>query len=280
METEDSEPSTVLRARGLNKSYDAKGETLQVISDLDLDLEHGEFKCLLGRSGCGKSTLLKCIAGLESYESGTVEGNLDNVGFVFQEDRLLNWRTVRDNIALSLDSKGVAESEREELIQRYLELVGLEDEKETYPLHLSGEMRQRVSIARALAIEPETLLMDEPFSALDEITARHLREEFLEIITELNQSVLFVTHNAREAVFLGTTIAVLEPDPPAQIKKTDRQSTRLPEGHRLERRQRSLPGDHLVPLRTRSVRVPRRRFSAIPGVSSHPVSPLSRYRKI
>lgn len=219
MQTEDTESSTVLSIRGLNKSYDSKGESLLILSDLDLTLEQGEFKCLLGRSGCGKSTLLKCIAGLESYESGTIKGNLDNVGYVFQEDRLLNWRTVRDNIALSLESKDVPEPERDERIQRYLELVGLEDEMDTYPLHLSGGMRQRVAIARALAIEPETLLMDEPFSALDEITARRLREEFLEIITELDQSVLFVTHNAREAVFLGTTVAVLEPNPPAQFRK-------------------------------------------------------------
>lgn len=219
MQIEDTDDSAVLRIRGLNKSYDSKGRSLLILSGLDLTLEQGEFKCILGRSGCGKSTLLKCIAGLEHYESGIIEGNLDNVGYVFQEDRLLNWRTVRDNIALSLESKGIPKSERGERIQRYLELVGLEDEMDTYPLHLSGGMRQRVAIARALAIEPETLLMDEPFSALDEINARRLREEFLEIITELDQSVLFVTHNAREAIFLGSTIAVLDPNPPAQIKK-------------------------------------------------------------
>lgn len=216
---EDTDTSSVLEIRGLHKSYNSKGESLKILSDLDLSLEQGEFKCILGRSGCGKSTLLKCIAGLENYEDGTIDGNLENVGYVFQEDRLLNWRTVRDNIALSLESKGVPKAEREERVSRYLKLVGLEDEVDTYPLHLSGGMRQRVSIARALAIEPDTLLMDEPFSALDEINARNLREEFLEIITDLDQSVLFVTHNAREAVFLGSTVAVLEPSPPAEIKK-------------------------------------------------------------
>ncbi|MFC7216088.1 ABC transporter ATP-binding protein [Saliphagus sp. GCM10025334] len=218
-QTEDSESQPVLQIHELDKSYQSKSGLELVLTDLDLTLEQGEFKCILGRSGCGKSTLLKCIAGLENYESGTIKGDLDNIGYVFQEDRLLNWRTVRENISLALESKGIPRSKHDERIQRYLELVGLEDELESYPLHLSGGMRQRVSIARALAIEPDTLLMDEPFSALDEINARRLREEFLEIITKLDQSVIFVTHNAREAVFLGSTVAVLEPTPPAKIKK-------------------------------------------------------------
>ena len=208
----------VLEVRDLQKSYrDGQGR-FEVLDGLDLTLDRGEFTCILGRSGSGKSTLLKCIAGLEDYDGGEILGNTNDIGYVFQEDRLLNWKTVDGNLRIALESEGVPKAEHDERIDRYLELVDLARNADDYPLTLSGGMRQRVSIARALVIEPEILLMDEPFSSLDEITARDLRQRFLDILTELDQSVLFVTHNATEAAFLAETIVVLEHEPPAEIK--------------------------------------------------------------
>jgi len=208
----------VLEVRDLQKSYrDGQGR-FEVLDGLDLTLDRGEFTCILGRSGSGKSTLLKCIAGLEDYDGGEILGNTNEIGYVFQEDRLLNWKTVDGNLRIALESEGVPKAEHDERIERYLDLVDLAKNADDYPLTLSGGMRQRVSIARALVIEPEILLMDEPFSSLDEITARDLRKRFLDILTELDQSVLFVTHNATEAAFLAETIVVLEHEPPAEVK--------------------------------------------------------------
>ncbi len=205
--------SVVLDIDGLSKSYGNE----KVLEDLDLTLEKGDFVCLLGRSGSGKSTLLNCIAGMEDHDSGEIAGNWDMLGYVFQEDRLLNWKTVRNNIKIVLQTKGIPEEEHTERIQKYLDMVGLRENIDDYPLGLSGGMRQRVAIARALAVEPDILLMDEPFSSLDEITARELRQRFLDIITELDQTVLFVTHNATEAAFLANKIAVLGHTNPSEI---------------------------------------------------------------
>lgn len=205
--------SVVLEINDLSKSYGGG----VVLEDLDLTLEKGDFVCLLGRSGSGKSTLLNCIAGMEDYDSGEITGNWDMLGYVFQEDRLLNWKTVRNNLKIVLKTKGVPKAVHEERIEKYLDMVGLADNIDDYPLELSGGMRQRVAIARALAVEPDILLMDEPFSSLDEITARDLRQQFLDIITELDQTVLFVTHNATEAAFLATKIAVLGHTNPSRI---------------------------------------------------------------
>lgn len=216
MRREHDDP--VLEVINLQKSYQNGHEPVRVLDGLEFALDRGEFMCILGRSGCGKSTLLKCIANLIDIDGGEIRGETSKIGFVFQEDRLLNWKTVEENVRIVLESKGVPQSEHDARVERYLDLVGLLPNADDYPLQLSGGMRQRVSIARALAVEPEVLLMDEPFSNLDEITARDLREKFLEIITDLDQSVLFVTHNATEAAFLAETIAVLEHEPPAQIE--------------------------------------------------------------
>lgn len=205
--------SVVLDVTDLSKSYNGD----PVLEGLDLTLERGDFVCLLGRSGSGKSTLLNCIAGMEDYDSGEIAGNWEMLGYVFQEDRLLNWKTVRNNLKIVLKTKGVPEEVHEERIEKYLDMVGLSENIDDYPLELSGGMRQRVAIARALAVEPDILLMDEPFSSLDEITARDLRQRFLDIITELDQTVLFVTHNATEAAFLATKIAVLGYTNPSKI---------------------------------------------------------------
>lgn len=209
----------ILDIQDLSKTYETDGDSNTVFTDFNFNLYDGEFICLLGKSGCGKSTLLQCIAGLEQYEQGDIRGNYDSIGYVFQEDRLLNWKTVRNNIKLVLESNDIPESEHDERIDYYLSLVGLDHTKNKYPLELSGGMKQRVSIARALAVEPDVLLMDEPFSSLDEITARELRESFLEMIQKLDQSVLFVTHNVSEAVFLSDRIIVLADESPSYISK-------------------------------------------------------------
>lgn len=218
---EDQETKdVVLDVENLSKSYtNDDGSVEEVLENISLTIHQGDFVCMLGQSGCGKSTLLKCITGLTNPDSGQINVDRDSIGYVFQEDRLLDWLTVGDNIRIALESKGVPESEHDERVTRYLELVGLEGTEDMYPLQLSGGMKQRVSIVRALATEPDILLLDEPFSALDEITARNLRESFLEMIWELNQSVLFVTHNATEAAFLSTEIVVLGSSSPSHISK-------------------------------------------------------------
>lgn len=208
----------VLSVEGLSKSFEnGDGTVTEVLDGVDLTVRSGDIVCLLGRSGCGKSTLLQCISGLLEPDAGTIRIDHDSLGYVFQEDRLLDWLSVRENIRIVLRSKGVPTGERQERVRRYLDLVGLRQEAATYPNQLSGGMKQRVAIARALAIEPDVLLLDEPFSQLDEITARSLRERFLKMIWELDQSVLFVTHNATEAAFLSTRIAVLNSTLPTQL---------------------------------------------------------------
>lgn len=219
-QSDQNKQETVLDIENLSKSYaNGDGSVEEVLKDIDLTVQDGDFVCLLGQSGCGKSTLLKCIAGLTNPDNGTIDVDRDSIGYVFQEDRLLNWFTVADNIRLALESKGVPESEHQDRIGKYLDLVGLSDTAETYPLELSGGMKQRVSIVRALATEPDILLLDEPFSSLDEITARNLRKGFLEMIWELNQTVLFVTHNASEAAFLSTKIAILDSTTPSYLSE-------------------------------------------------------------
>jgi len=203
----------VLNVENMQKSYQGQ----KVLHDINLEVRSGDFICVLGRSGCGKSTLLKCIAGLVDPDSGSIRCDRNSIGYVFQEDRLLNWRSVADNIRLVLESKNVPESEHEPRINRYLDLVGLGGIQDKMPSELSGGMKQRAAIARALAIEPEVLLMDEPFSSLDEITAREIRQQCLELIEDLDQTVLFVTHNAREAAFLSSKIIVLQSETPATI---------------------------------------------------------------
>ncbi|WP_375002393.1 ABC transporter ATP-binding protein [Aeromicrobium sp. CTD01-1L150] len=205
----------------ISKSFPAQSGTgqLNVLDDFSLTVNDGEFLCLLGPSGCGKSTSLDILAGLTHPDLGsvTVGGRSDwaglSCGYVFQRPQLLNWRTVRQNLEFALAGKGVARAEWKEYTDRYLELVGLTDFAESYPLSLSGGMQQRVALARGLVIEPDVLLMDEPFSSLDELTARRLRVELLEIVADQLTTVLFVTHNALEAAFLADRICVVSPRP-------------------------------------------------------------------
>ena len=204
---------------GLRKSFENGDEELTVFSDLSFSITQGSFTSIMGPSGCGKSTLLNVIAGLLEPDEGTIHRDGVRIepgnffyAYVFQEPRLLDWRTVGENIKFALRGKGIPDEEHDERIERYLEMVGLADEVDSYPQQLSGGMRQRVGIARALAIDPDILLMDEPFSSLDEFTAKELRQDLLEIWKETGKTIVFVTHNASEAVFLSDTVLVLDGD--------------------------------------------------------------------
>lgn len=201
---------------------DKNGKDILALKDISLDIYEGEFLSLLGPSGCGKTTSLRIIADLLQPTSGNVlirgQSPKDirlqrKYGIVFQSPVLYDWRTVRRNICLPMEIMGIPKKERTSRIDNMLELVGLKDFGNKYPFELSGGMQQRVGIARALALDPEILLMDEPFSALDEFTREKLNEDLLEIWTKTKKTVVFVTHNIPESVFLSDRVVVLSPHP-------------------------------------------------------------------
>ena len=208
---------TAISLRGVSKRF-SKGP--QILENLSADIAAGEFVSIIGPSGCGKSTLLKLVAGLTPLTSGTIEidGNPPaaaprGVSFIFQDATLLPWRTVRANVALPLDLAHTPKPEITRVVDEQLGLVGLEHVAEHYPRQLSGGMKMRVSIARALASRPRVLLLDEPFAALDEISRNRLNEELLRLCLLHHWTVLFVTHSVAEAVFLSDRILVLAPHP-------------------------------------------------------------------
>ncbi len=202
----------------------ADGSRLRVLENVDLRVTPGEFVTILGPSGCGKSTLLNALSGLDTSFEGKVEIGRSAVGaakpriaYLFQEPRLLPWRTVRGNIEFALDAARVPKSEWAARCERWLQAVGLASFADYFPLQLSGGMQQRVSIARAFSIEPELLLMDEPFSALDEITALRMRQLLLSLWEADRRTVLFVTHNSLESVYLSDRIVVMKSGPNSRI---------------------------------------------------------------
>ena len=210
-----------LEIRDLNQSFPRDdGSQLVVLDHLSFDVKDKEFVCILGSSGCGKTTLLRLIAGLDSAREGSIildseeiKGPNPKVGFVFQEYSLFPWRNVIDNIAFGLEMNGIPKEDRYRIAEHYLDLVNLSQFKTSYPSELSGGMRQRIAVARALALEPVLLLMDEPFGALDAQTRNMLQKELLDIWDKTRKTIIFITHSVDEAVFLADRIIVLTPRP-------------------------------------------------------------------
>ena len=217
---------TKIEIRDLTVDYvnEDRGERHRAIQSLTLDVRENEFLCVVGPSGCGKSTLIAAIAGFLRPAAGelTMDGRRitgpgADRGVVFQEYALLPWKTVIDNVALGLKLRGVPRAERHEVARRFLRLTNLADAAEKYPHELSGGMKQRVAVARTLANEPEIMLMDEPFAAIDAQTRMTLQEELVAIWARSRVTVLFVTHSVDEAVFLADRVAVLTANP-GQLK--------------------------------------------------------------
>lgn len=209
--------------QSLTKIYDPEGEHVTAIEDIDLTVEAGEFVSLVGPSGCGKSTLLECIAGFIEPSSGQmyidgerIDGPGADRGVVFQENRLLPWKTIRENIDLGPKMRdGVEDGRAEELLSK----MGIEGTGSQYPTELSGGMQQRAEIARLLANDPEIMLMDEPFSALDALTKEIMQELLLDIWEEDNRTVVFITHDVEEAIFLADRVLIMTAGP-GEIKET------------------------------------------------------------
>jgi NitT/TauT family transport system ATP-binding protein len=211
----------MLEVKNLTKRF----ENLLVLKSISFEAKEGEFLCVVGPTGCGKTTLLRIIAGLEKPTQGevlfdgySIKHFLGRIGFIFQEYALFPWRTLRENVEFGLEMRGVGEEERKRIAQRYIKLVKLNGFEDYYPKDLSGGMKQRVAIARALAIDPKLLLMDEPFGSLDAQTRNLMQEELLEIWKKEKITILFVTHNVDEALFLADRIIVLSSLPARMIK--------------------------------------------------------------
>ncbi len=211
-----------IRISGLRKAFD--GTT--VLSNLDLDVANRDFVCLLGASGCGKSTLLRIVAGLDSADEGSLSLTNESqqsprLGFVFQQANLLPWRSVAANVLLPLQLQKSQHAERKRIVDRTLQQVGLQvSDGKKLPRMLSGGMQMRVSLARALVTEPELMLLDEPFAALDEVLRQRLNEELLQWHSQHRWTTIFVTHNVSEAVFLANRIVILRSVQNQQLAKS------------------------------------------------------------
>ncbi len=214
--------------------------TYNALEDVNLDIKEGEFVVLLGASGCGKTTLLNLIGGFEGFDKGEII--IDGRHFskkaspkdcikIFQDYALLPWKNALDNVAFALESKGFSKAQARSEALEYLKLVHLERFKESFPARLSGGQKQRISLARALCVKPKILLLDEPFSALDNFTRNILQNELLKISQNLKTTMIFVTHDIEEAIFLGQRVIIMSPNPgrivadvKIDIDKSDRNS--------------------------------------------------------
>ena len=218
-------PNPILSVQNVSKSYSTQIEVTPVLHNISFDIQAGEVISLLGKSGCGKSTLLNCIGGFESINAGTI--SLDGQSVIKPSKRcmmlmqnygLLPWRSVRKNIELGLENSNLSKAEIRDKTDYYLQLVGLEDRATAMPSELSGGMQQRVAIARALAIQPEVILMDEPFGALDTFTRYYLQDELLQIQQRENTTIVLVTHDIDEAIYLSDRVFIMSANP-GQIYK-------------------------------------------------------------
>jgi NitT/TauT family transport system ATP-binding protein len=212
----------VVDASNISLSFETADGKVDALSDVSLQIADGEFVSFIGPSGCGKTTMLRVIADLQQPTSGNLLVNgmtaeqarlARSYGYVFQAPALFPWRTIEKNLKLPLEIMGFSETEQQQRAERYLALVNLTGFERKYPWQLSGGMQQRVSIARALSFDPDLLLMDEPFGALDEIVRDHLNQQLLHLWSTTEKTVLFVTHSIPEAVFLSSKIVVMSPRP-------------------------------------------------------------------
>jgi NitT/TauT family transport system ATP-binding protein len=205
-----------IQVKAVNKIFKTSDKEVVALRDINLDIPEGQFVCLLGPSGCGKSTLLNAVAGFALPSSGaitvngtTVTGPGPDRGMVFQEYALFPWMTVAQNIGFGLEIKGMDKAQIANQVDALLNMLGLSDFRARFPKDLSGGMRQRVAIARVLALDSPTMLMDEPFGALDALTRRNLQDELLRIWSELKKTIIFVTHSIEEAIYLADRIVVM-----------------------------------------------------------------------
>ncbi len=214
--------NSVVKTDQLSLTFQTADGPVYALSNVNLTIEQGEFVSFIGPSGCGKTTLMRVIADLEQPTEGDItvnkvsprEARLNRAyGYVFQAPALYPWRQVDRNVTLPLEIMGLSQTEQQERAARYIEMVNLKGFEKKFPWQLSGGMQQRVSIARALSFEPDLLLMDEPFGALDEITRDHLNEQLLRLWEKTQKTVVFVTHSIPEAVFLSSKIVVMSPRP-------------------------------------------------------------------
>ncbi|EPZ42595.1 ABC transporter ATP-binding protein [Alicyclobacillus acidoterrestris] len=220
-----ADSSHVIEVTNVSKSFTTGNGKHLVLDQIHLEMNEGDFICVVGPSGCGKTTLLNIIGGLETPDDGVVshrgmpiEGPNPSRGVIFQQYALFPWKTVLENVAFGLKLKGMSRRERTDIALHYLDLVGLSDFKDAYPKELSGGMKQRVAIARAYAANPEVLLMDEPFGALDAQTRGQLQEELLKTWEKEKKTVFFITHDVEEAVILANRVIMMDAHP-GRIKR-------------------------------------------------------------
>lgn len=210
-----------IQVKNIEKNFvNTRNEVQTALAQVSLEIKEGEFICLLGPSGCGKTTLLNLLAGFDKPSQGEVaidgikvESTNPKFITIFQDYGLFPWRTVLGNVEYGLEAKGVSKEKRREISRRYISMVGLEKFINAHPQELSGGMKQRVAIARALAVEPEILFMDEPFGALDAITRMNMQDEIVRIWQESKRTIVFVTHDIDEAIFLADRIVIMSPHP-------------------------------------------------------------------
>ncbi len=215
-----------IEVKNIYKSYTSSdSQEIHALQDIELTVHDGEFVCIVGPSGCGKSTLLEIVAGLLDATSGAilldgqkVNGTSRDIGVVFQDPSLFPWRVVEKNIAFGMEIANIPKEKQKEQLYKYINMVNLNGFEHKYPSQLSGGMRQRVGIARTLAMEPKVILMDEPFSAVDHLTRCTLQEELIQIWEKEKKTILFVTHDINEAVFLANRVVLLSTRP-GQIQK-------------------------------------------------------------
>jgi len=223
--------NTIIKLKDLTKIYQLKRKEKNAVENVSFDVREKELVCIMGPSGCGKSTLLKMLGGIvkpssgtitlkgKTYESGIPKEALNNIGFVFQNDNLLPWRNVDKNLRLSLEISKTKGNKWDSRIDELLDMVGLMDYKQAYPHELSGGMRQRIGVIRALVLNPDILLMDQPFGALDAITRKILAFDFLSLWEKTQKTIIFVTNDIDEALLLSSRVLIMSPSPGKIIRE-------------------------------------------------------------